>query len=523
MVKKPTSGPQAFAGTRRDPAPQRGNIAHMKKSPRSRIAVLLMAFLCLHAGYAATDTKLPDLGDESAALISPTDERRLGEDFMRQARAQLDLLKDPPVNEYLRKLGTRLAANTDVTHGFYFFVVNNPTVNAFAVPGGFIGVHTGLLLTAQNEAELAAVLAHETAHLTQRHIPRLLAEGQRSSIPTLATVLAGILLAAAGAGQAGGAAIALATAGAAQQQINFTRSYEQEADRIGMQFLNAANYDVRAMPAFFERMETIGRLHDVDVPEFLRTHPVTTRRIAESRDHAEQYPRKPTSNDEDFHHIRARLRVLSSKPEEAVRYYRNAPELASHPLAARYGLALALIATGQLDAARMEVSALIRMKPDYLLYQLLRADLEMASGDSRTGLQTYASTVQRFPESLAALQMYGASLTKARRYDQAWKILDQAVRRHPEEPELYKLLATAAGESGRKMEAHRAYGEYYYRVGQPREAIEQMELAIKLANGSFYYISSLEARIREIREESGLLFKKQQLPPPEKRKLAFHY
>jgi len=481
-----------------------------------------MALLCLHAGYAAAETKLPDLGDESAALISPTEERRLGEDFMRQARAQLDLLNDPQVNEYLRKLGARLTAKTEIAHGIYFFTVNNPTINAFAVPGGFIGVHTGLLLTAQNEAELAAVLAHETAHLTQRHIPRLLAEGQRSSIPTLATVLAGILLAAAGAGQAGGAAIALATAGAAQQQINFTRSYEQEADRIGMQFLNAANYDVRAMPAFFERMEAIGRLHDVDVPEFLRTHPVTTRRIAESRDHAVQYPPRPSPNSEDFLHMQARLRVLVGKPEEAVRYFQSTLEENAQQPAARYGLALALITSRQLEPARKEVNSLLKSKPDYLPYQLLRADLEMAAGNTQTGLQIYASTTQRYPDSLAALQLYGTSLSKAERYEEAWKILDKAVRSHPEEPALYKLLATAAGESGRKMEAHRAYGEYYYRVGQPSEAVEQLELAIKLAKGSFYYVSSLEARIREIREESGLLFKKQQ-PPTEKRKLAFHY
>jgi predicted Zn-dependent protease len=282
--------------------------------------------------------------------------------------------------------------------------------------------------------------------------------------------------------------------------------------------LDTAGYDVRAMPAFFERMEAIGRLHDIDIPEFLRTHPVTTRRIAESRDHAQQYPTKISRESEDFFHIQARLRVLSSKPEDAVRYFRNVSEQGSHQAASRYGLALALIATHQLEPARKEVNALLKSNPDSLLYQLLLANLEMEAGNTQTGLQRYSSTLQQFPESLAALQLYGNSLAKAGRYDEAWKILDQAVRKHPEEPALYKLLATAAGESGRKMEAHRAYGEYYYRVGQPREAVEQMELAIKQANGSFYYVSSLEARIREIREESGLLFKNQRAQPPEKGK-----
>jgi predicted Zn-dependent protease len=269
-------------------------------------------------------------------------------------------------------------------------------------------------------------------------------------------------------------------------------------------------------------MEAIGRLHDVDVPEFLRTHPVTTRRIAESRDHAVQYPPRSSPNSEDFLHMQARLRVLVGKPEEAVRYFQSALEENAQQPAAHYGLALALITSRQLEPARKEVNSLLKSKPDYLPYQLLRADLEMVAGNSQTGLQIYASTTQHYPDSLAALQLYGTSLSKAGRYEEAWKILDKAVRSHPEEPALYKLLATAAGESGRKMEAHRAYGEYYYRVGQPREAVEQLELAIKLAKGSFYYVSSLEARIREIREESGLLFKKQQ-PSPDKGKLAFHY
>jgi len=481
------------------------------------LLTLLLTLLCLHAGYLSAETKLPELGDASSTVLSPTEERRLGEDFMRQARAQLDLLGDPLVNEYLRKLGSRLTARTEVAGNIHFFVVNNPTVNAFAVPGGFIGVHTGLLLTTRNEAELAAVLAHETAHLTQRHIPRLIAESQRTSIPTLAAVLAGILLAAAGGGQAGGAAIALATAGAAQMQINFTRSYEEEADRIGMQFLDSAGYDVRAMPAFFERMEAVGRLHEVDIPEFLRTHPVTTRRISESRDHAEQYPVRKNPESVDFEHMQARLRVLGSKTEESIRFFRNAMEQDPSDLAAHYGLALAYLRARQLEPARKELAMLLKLKPDYLPYHLLRAELEMTADNSQAGLRWYSSTVQQFPDSIAALQLLGENLVRTQRYGEAWKVLDQAVRRNPDEPALYKLLATAAGESGRKMDAHRAYGEYYYRVGRPQEAIEQLELAIKLANNSFYYVSSIEARIREIREESGLLFKKQTSAAPEKK------
>lgn len=428
----------------------------------------------------------------------------MGEDFMRQARAQLNLLSDPQINEYLQTVGRRVSRDAVPAPGIQFFVVNNPVINAFAIPGGFIGVHTGLLLATRNEAELAAVLAHETAHLAQRHIPRMIADSQRASIPTMAAILAGILLAASGKG-GGEATVAMATAGMAQHQINFTRAFEEEADRIGMKFLNAAGYDARAMPAFFERMDSLNRLDESDLPEFLRDHPVTTRRIAESRNHAEQFPKRAAGDNTDFLLMQSRLRVLVGNPDDSIRYFRGNLEQTPRPLASdRYGLALALLAANRPDAARQESDILLRQSPGSIAYQLLRADIETAAGNTGDALNDYAATTRQFPQSRAAVQKYADALIKSKHYAEAAKLLDQAVRRAPDEPELYRLLATAAGESGHPMEAHRAFGEYYYRIGQPRAAIDQLEIAIRHANNSFYYVSSLEARIREIREQAGI-------------------
>jgi predicted Zn-dependent protease len=497
----------------------------MQRLPSQLLVASLFAGLLWSTGLPATNTArdLPDLGDESAASLSPREERRLGEDFMREARARLDLVDDPWLNEYLQQLGNRLVPRTHGQNGFHFFIVNNPTLNAFAVPGGFVGAHTGLLLAARSEPELAAVLAHETAHVTQRHIPRLLSASQRLSGPALAALLAGILIAA--SGQAGGeAVITLATAGLAQAQINFTRTYEQEADRIGMSYLDAAGFDARAMPAFFERMEAVGRLYETNLPEFLRTHPVTGRRIAESRDHAEGFPARKASDPTAFTHMQARLRVLGSKPEEALGHFRGAIGQAGSPHADadRYGLALALLVNRQFSAARQETEKLVRQRPDYPPYLLLRAEIELESGNLRQGLKLYGDTARLYPASTAVTRYYSGALLKAKQPGEARDLLDKAIRQHPDEPALYKLLATAAGESGRPLEAHRAFGEYYYRMGQPKAAIEQLEIALRYANKNFYYTSSLEARIREIRETSGLLFKdtepRQDRAPPKKGK-----
>lgn len=485
----------------------------------TRLLALLPAFLAVLTlrpalASAPIEHNLPDLGDESGALLSPRDERRLGEDFMREAYARLDIQHDPELNEYLRQLGRRLTRSVRDVSDFHFFLINDASINAFAVPGGFIGVHSGLLLAARDEAELAAVLAHETAHITQRHLPRLLSANQRLSGPALAAMLAGLLIAA--SGQAGGeAAIALATAGLAQAQLNFTRAFEQEADRIGMSFLDDAGFDARAMPAFFERLESLSRLYETNLPEFLRTHPVTGQRLAESLDHAEGFARRPNPDTTTFAHMQARMRVLASTPDNALRYFRHAGTQKDRPNpdADRYGYALALLASRQPDSARDEIRKLLRQNPEFLPYQLLNAAVEMEAGNTTASLNLHAAALRHHPESSAAVLRYAGVLLAAKRPREARDLLDKAIRTHRDDPNFYKLLAQAAGEAGQPLEAHRAFGEFYYRTGQPRAAIEQLEIARRYARNSFYYQSSLDARIREIRESSGLLFKE----PPKTR------
>ena len=473
------------------------------KSSRILLAVILLCQLGTVPARADT-TSLPDLGDASLTVISPAQERKLGEDLMRQSRSSVDFVDDPEISEYIQTLGRKLTSHSDSPQlDFRFFVIDNPTINAFALPGGFIGVHTGLILATQNEAELASVLAHETAHITQRHIPRMIAESQRTTLPAMAAILTGILLASSGH-QGGEAAVALTSAVVAQKGINYTRTFEEEADRIGMQILAQSGFDPRAMPAFFEQMQNQNRLNETSLPEFLLTHPVTTNRIADSRNRAEQYKNHPISNDDDFLRVRAKIRAQADgNPNEIVRGFKEnlAQGKYSNVEAERYGYAVALLRVHQPDAARTEARKLIALQPAKSAYRILEAETEMSMTHYPQALSIYAAAYAKSPSDAALVQYYASALLKTRHYRQAKELLDKALRQQPENAALYQMLAQAAAGIDSPYESHRALAEYYYLSGNPGAAVQQLQIAAKYTNNNFYRQSSLEARLADIKEE----------------------
>ena len=517
LIHPPARGPSGLTGTQchRDspelhlvPASKICRISlTIKAMMRASCRVLLAAsFLCQFGpapAYADT-TNLPDLGDESLAVISPAQERKLGQDFIRQAHQTLSFMDDPEVSEYIQSLGQKLVAHSDDPHqDFRFYVINNPAINAFALPGGFICVHTGLILATQNEGELASVLAHEIAHVTQRHIPRMIAESQRTTIPALAAVLAGILMASSGH-QGGEAAIALTGATMAQRQLTFSREYEEEADRIGMRTLAKSGFDPRAMPAFFERMQNLNRLNETNLPEFLRTHPVTTNRIADSLNRAETYHMHPTTDSMEYLLVHAKIRALApGNPEDIVRSFKD--ELAQGKYrnvdAERYGYALALLRTRQLTAARAEAQQLVDRHPNTPSYRVLQAEIEMSAENYKQALAIYAATYAKAPSDAALMRYYASALLKTQHYRQARDLLKTAVQLRPDDPVLYKMLGEAAGNTGASYEAHRALAEHYYLIGSPNAALEQLQLAARSAGNNFYQQSSVDARIAAIKEE----------------------
>src|SRR5256714_1964153 len=288
---------------------------------------------------------LPDLGS-GESMLPPQMERRLGEQIMREIRfGDPSYVDDPEISDYLAQIGSRL---TGPRQDFEFFAIRDPSINAFALPGGFVGVHSGLITTAEPESELASVLAHEVSHVTQRHIARMLSQQQQMQMPMMVALAAAILLGRSRPDLAIGAAAGAQAAGI-QAQLSYSRDFEREADRIGLQRLDDAGFDAHAMASFFEKMQRSTRVsEDSTLPGYFRTHPVTSERIADAQNKAAAMPYRQHPDAPEFQLVRAKIRADAGDPRDAVASFESA--LREHryasEAAARYGLALTLLRAG---------------------------------------------------------------------------------------------------------------------------------------------------------------------------------
>ena len=473
----------------------------------TRALCLALALVTGSGGAWAASYRLPDLGNEAYAVVSPQQEKQLGADFMRRARHEMRIVHDPELNQYLENLGQKLVAHTSAAgQRFHFFIIDDPVINSFSVPGGYIGVDAGLILTAHSEAELAAVLSHEIAHVTQHHVIRMIAQSKRLSMPAMAAMLAGLVLAGTGSVNGGMATVALANAAVSQTELTYSRSFEAEADRLGMKTLNASGYDARAMPRFFERLWRATRF-EPDVPVFLRDHPTTANRIAYLSNEAEKYPRRPPPDNTAFYDAQAEIRVIAaSQPDRVVEYFRR--NLASDNYlqkdADEYGYALALAKDQQFAAALREIGGLVARHPHYLLFRLARAEIELSAGNYAASLAHYAALLRSAPDDTAVMHRYASALLETGHPAQARVLIRKALRRETDSASLYKMLAVAAGDTGRLLESHQALAEHYFLDGNSAAAIEQLTIARRYAGHSYYYLASIDARIRQIKQEAAL-------------------
>lgn len=462
--------------------------------------------LCLCLPVAQAEIALPEIGDATGGLLPAQLEQRIGVAFMRQVRQSVPVLDDPLVVGYVDGLGQRLTRSADdVQNPFGFFVVIDPTLNAFAGPGGNIGVHSGLILTTRSEDELASVLGHEIAHVTQRHLPRALEHQQRMTVPTIAAMLGAIILGAYAGGDAGVAAITAVQAGSVQNQIDFTRHNESEADRIGIQTLAAAGFDARAMADFFGRMHQASRFSAGEqLPGFLRTHPVTLDRIAESRDRALRLPSRRLPDRGMFLHMRERVRVLTAAgPAEALRYYEQTPmpREAQAARAWRYGEALALLRAGQIAAAGDRLTALGTEAQDFLPYRVTRVELALAAKQPAAASALARGDLKLFPADQALLTLLGEAELRAGHGATTRAVLgDQAHRAQPS-PQVLELLARAADQRGDKVEAYQMRAEYHVQNGRLEMAMEQLRRASKLQPIAFAQLATIEARLRQLQDD----------------------
>jgi beta-barrel assembly-enhancing protease len=459
------------------------------------------------APSSAGAQSLPDLGDESQALYSPAQEKKLGESVVRQIRAQGGYLDDPEVNDYLNDLGQRLVlAVPDAKQDFEFFAVGDPSINAFALPGGYVGVNTGLILLTQTESELASVLAHEITHVTQHHFTRAMAGQQRSllyAIAALAVAIAASRSGSSSASQATSAAVASAQAIALQSQLNYTRENEFEADRIGFQRLDAAGFDDSGMVALMQRLQKESRFSESNAPSYLRTHPITYERIAEAQARAQGKPYRQVPDSLDFQMVRALLKSYTGTPREAVLYFDEAikERKYNNAVAVRYGLVASLLRNDELQRARAELQTLEKIAPPHPMVEAMAGHVLMESGDLDAAIARFAAALQRYPNKMQLVYDYPEALLKANRPLEATTFLDRELLRFPGNGPLHRLAARAYADLGKKMQQFRHQGEYYAWQGDLRGAVFQYEQASKASDGDFYQASVVEARLRTLRRE----------------------
>lgn len=472
-----------------------------------RIFLALLAALALvgaqRAAAQSAGSDLPDIGTPADSAISRSDEYQIGLMIVRGLRDQGQVLEDPEVNDYIQSLGSRIAAQAqDGGQRFQFFVVRDPSINAFALPGGFVGVNQGLVTATANEAQLASVLAHEIAHVTQRHIARSVRAQGRQSLASAAAILAAILIGATtGAPDAAQAGIAIAQGTAAQQRINFTRANEYEADRIGIGFLAAAGFDPFAMPDFFETLGRRSGLGGSLVPEFLQTHPVTSNRIAESRDRAGQIVRRVQPESPAYQYVRERVRVIGAPADADLRpYYAGLRERQALTPGQQYGEALARLQAGEREAAAGTLIELTAARQGSPMLEAALGQSLLAAGRPEQALETLRRALVIAPRNVPLSIRYAEVLMQVGRAKEAHAVLLDVFNNVVPTPEQIRLTALAASSAGDVGDAYYYMSEFHIASGDLPLAGKQLELALAAPGLTPVQRARYAARLKEIRD-----------------------
>lgn len=473
---------------------------------RRTLITLLSLCLLTPAAHAYT---LPDLGDASASVMSPAMEQRIGEAAMRDIRQDPQYNDDAEITLYLNQLASRLVAHSlDPSQKLTLFLINDPTLNAFAMPGGFIGVNTGLITATDNESQLASVLGHEIGHVVLHHAAQSMAAARTTVFPTLAA-LALALAASRGNANVAGAAIAASTAHIGQADIDMTRLHEQEADRVGFQTLVAAGFDGHAMPAFFGKMARMAQMQENTLPAFLRDHPMSTDRQADLDNRAAKLPYRQVPDSLDYLLVRAKLQVESQDPREAIKMF--SASLGSHSYgveaAQRYGLAVAFARNHQPERARQEL-AQIKIRHPFI--DSLAARMATEAGHTDQAFKDYRQALARWPHHPTLTLGYTRLLILNGQSRAALPLLDYQLAQYPKDAHLYLLKAQAEAELGNDPEQHRAQAEAYFYQGNVKGAIEQLQIGRRAAH-DFYTTASIDARLKQLRDIEADL-KKNPLP-----------
>jgi predicted Zn-dependent protease len=459
----------------------------------------------------AAGSDLPDLGSPAAAVLSQSDEYRLGAMVAHELREQNALIEDPEVSEYINNIGQRLASQSAMGgENFHYFVVKDTTINAFAVTGGYVFINAGLILATSTESELAGVMAHETAHITQHHIARMLADQSKQSLATAAMMIGAILLGAVGGGQAAEGAIVATQGMAVQHQINFTRDNEWEADRVGIGYLAGAGFDAYGMGSMFETMARHEGLAATYIPAMLIDHPMDSDRIAEQRARASQFPAVKAHDSKSYELIRERVRVLTATGDtDVAEQYAQKIAHGEDNLGNRYGEALALMNENRADEAVKILTQLVQQHEDLTLLHAALGQAQAKAGHTREALATFQRAEQLFPRNVPVTVRYAETLMAVNRANDAHNILLDLFNNVPPTPDQIRLTALAASAAGDPGDAYFYMGEYQIANGDLSLAAQQIQLALASPHISQIQRQRYQARLDEVREYLRSMHKRQ--------------
>lgn len=444
--------------------------------------------------------ELPELGDVSQTVLSAQDEQRIAEQILAEVAVSDEVLQDVEVVDYLQTLGNRLsAASDDKQQAFHFFVVKDSSINAFAMPGGVIGVHTGLFLASNSESELASVLGHEIGHVTQHHLARMLAKQKTDTFKNIAGIAVALLVARSNPQLASGA-LATSSAAGVQRQLDYTREHEREADRVGLSVLENAGFDPRGMPAFFTTLQRGSRFVESSAPSFLRTHPLTSERISDVENRVAGMPYKQVASSLDYYFVRAKLRASEGLAQTVIDQFernihtgRYANEVAEH-----YGLAVAMLRKNDVTGASKQVKWLDEHQVNSAFVENLKARIIVAKNNPQKVAEQYAKAIKQYPQNRALVYGYADHFLALKQTKEMIDLVKSKQGLYPNDAHFYELLAKAYFAEGKDLLRFQAQGEAYYRQYNVDKALEQMVFASKAKDGSFYEKSIVEARLKDL-------------------------